>query len=172
VNDIWRNYDVDNSGTLSYKETRKFVKEIVKSISGTDEINDEDFKAMFKKFDSDGNNTIEKPEMAKLIRELMRGTKKPTKGKKKKGTKKKASPASSPASRRISVMPAATRKSIVKPKSPDRGAAEKKEIEKMEAMQALIREKEERKHEPEVVHIVPRHSVVMSHAGTISIGDS
>ena len=76
VDDIWAEYDKDNSGTLDKEETKLFVKKtLVDMTSGEsggqgDDFSDEDFEACFKEFDKDGNGTIEKDEMAVFIKKV------------------------------------------------------------------------------------------------------
>ena len=73
VDDIWAEYDKDNSGTLDKEETKLFVKKTLVDMAsgeGGDDFSDEDFEACFKEFDKDGNGTIEKDEMAVFIKKV------------------------------------------------------------------------------------------------------
>ena len=73
VDDIWAEYDKDNSGTLDKEETKLFVKKTLVDMSNSESENDfsdEDFEACFKEFDKDGNGTIEKDEMAVFIKKV------------------------------------------------------------------------------------------------------
>ena len=70
VDDIWAEYDNDNSGALDKEETKKFVKKTLADMSGGEEFSDEDFEACFKEFDKDGSGTIEKDEMAIFIKKV------------------------------------------------------------------------------------------------------
>ena len=74
VEDIWAEYDKDNSGTLDKEETKLFVKKTLVDMTsgegGGDDFSDEDFEACFKEFDKDGNGTIEKDEMAVFIKKV------------------------------------------------------------------------------------------------------
>ena len=74
VDEIWGQYDTDNSGSLDKEETKKFVMETLKDMSsgdgGNGEVNDADFEQTFKEFDKDGNGTIEKDEMAAFIKKV------------------------------------------------------------------------------------------------------
>ena len=69
VEDIWKQYDKDNSGALDKEETKNFVKATL-SESGGGEFSDEDFEECFKAFDKDGSGTIEKDEMAIFIKKV------------------------------------------------------------------------------------------------------
>ncbi len=72
VDQIWKEYDKDNSGYLDKEETRLFVKKTLQEMGGGDDgqFADEDFEACFKEFDKDGNGEIEKDEMATFIKKL------------------------------------------------------------------------------------------------------
>ena len=72
VDDIWAQYDVDNSGFLDKEETRQFVRNTIKEMgeAGESEFSNEDFEQCFKEFDDDGSGTIEKDEMAKFIKKV------------------------------------------------------------------------------------------------------
>ena len=58
IGDIWRNYDKDSSGSLDYRETRQFVRDICKQLSGSDEIDEVEFKILFNRYDSSKDGTI------------------------------------------------------------------------------------------------------------------
>ena len=72
VDDIWQEYDKDNSGELDKEETKAFVKKTLCDMADGDggEFSEEDFDACFKEFDKDGNGTIEKDEMAIFIKKV------------------------------------------------------------------------------------------------------
>ena len=72
VDDIWAEYDKDNSGALDKDETKAFVKKTLCDMEGGDggEFSEEDFEACFKEFDKDGSGTIEKDEMAVFIKKV------------------------------------------------------------------------------------------------------
>ena len=73
VNDIWAEYDVDNSGALDKNECKVFVLTTIQEFSGSEATDDytlENFEETFKEFDIDGNGTIEKGEMVKFIRRV------------------------------------------------------------------------------------------------------
>ena len=69
VDDIWDEFDNDNSGALDKKETKKLIKKMPE-FSGGEELSDEDFEAVFKEFVKDGNGTIEKDKMAFFIKKI------------------------------------------------------------------------------------------------------
>ena len=70
VDDIWKEYDKDNSGALDKEETKKFVMNTLKEMSDEGTFSDDDFDACFKEFDKDGSGTIEKDEMAIFIKKV------------------------------------------------------------------------------------------------------
>jgi len=70
VDDIWKEYDADNSGTLDKDETKKFVQQTLSEMSDSGTFNDEEFNQCFEEFDKDGNGTIEKDEMAQFIKRV------------------------------------------------------------------------------------------------------
>ncbi len=67
VDDIWAEYDKDNSGCLDKEETKAFVKNTLSEMSDDSEFSEADFEACFAEFDKDGSGTIEKDEMALYI---------------------------------------------------------------------------------------------------------
>ena len=72
VEDIWAEYDKDNSGALDKEETKKFVDNTLSEMQDNDDngVNDTDFDVCFKEFDKDGSGTIEKEEMAAFIKKV------------------------------------------------------------------------------------------------------
>lgn len=62
LDDIWANYDVDDSGGLDKDEVYQFVKD-----SGG-KFTDKEFAEFFKTFDYDNSGTIEKDEMVTFIK--------------------------------------------------------------------------------------------------------
>ena len=70
VEDIWGQYDKDNSGVLEKAEAKAFVKETLTSQGESGEFSEGDFEACFKEFDKDGNGTISKDEMKKFIKKV------------------------------------------------------------------------------------------------------
>ena len=70
VEDIWKNYDKDNSGALDKAETKEFVKNTLTEMGEGGEFSDGDFEACFKEFDKDGNGTISKLEMREFIKKV------------------------------------------------------------------------------------------------------
>ena len=71
VDDIWTQYDQDNSGALDKEETRAFVRNTLADMSdGQGGFNDEDFEACFQEFDEDGSGQIEKNEMIAFIKKV------------------------------------------------------------------------------------------------------
>ena len=70
VEDIWKEYDKDNSGALDKDETKKFVKNTLNEMNDSGEFSEDDFDACFREFDKDGSGTIEKDEMALFIKKV------------------------------------------------------------------------------------------------------
>ena len=70
VDDIWQQYDQDNSGELDKEETRQFVFETLREMSDDCQFSHEDFEKCFQEFDADGSGTIEKEEMVVFIKRV------------------------------------------------------------------------------------------------------
>ena len=71
VQEIWQEYDDDNSGSLDKEETRQFVKNTLGDMdAGGKGMSDEEFEQCFIEFDEDGSGTIEKHEMIAFIRNI------------------------------------------------------------------------------------------------------
>ena len=70
VDDIWRDYDEDNSGELDKDETKNFVFDTLKEMSDDCQFNEDDFEKCFCEFDVDGSGTIEKDEMVLFIKKV------------------------------------------------------------------------------------------------------
>ena len=70
VQEIWSEYDEDNSGSLDKEETRQFVKNTLCDMSDGKGLSDQEFEMCFQEFDKDGNGTIEKDEMAIFIKKV------------------------------------------------------------------------------------------------------
>merc|ERR1712006_5201 len=50
VDDIWAEYDKDNSGALDKEETKKFVQNTLSEMTDSGEFSDADFEACSKEF--------------------------------------------------------------------------------------------------------------------------
>ena len=70
VQDIWNEYDDDNSGSLDKEETREFIKSTLCDMGDGKGMNNEEFEQCFAEFDEDGSGTIEKNEMIAFIRKI------------------------------------------------------------------------------------------------------
>ena len=70
VQEIWQEYDDDNSGSLDKEETRQFVKTTLGDMGEGKGMSDEEFEQCFLEFDEDGSGTIEKHEMIAFIRNI------------------------------------------------------------------------------------------------------
>lgn len=57
INSLWAQYDTDGSGELNYRESMRFIKDVVGGIP------DEVFLHVFNSFDKDNSGTIGKHEM-------------------------------------------------------------------------------------------------------------
>ena len=72
VDDIWAEYDQDESGSLDIKETMAFVKKILSDTEGDDsgDFSEEDFNACFAIFTKNEAGEIEKAVMADFIKKI------------------------------------------------------------------------------------------------------
>lgn len=73
IEDIWKNYDKDNNGTLDKEETRNFTKSTLMQMNDYSEsqgFTNADFDECFKDFDKDGNGVISKREMKIFIKKV------------------------------------------------------------------------------------------------------
>lgn len=70
IDDIWKNYDKDNSGFLDKDETKAFVKNTLTEMGESGDFGEGDFDACFKEFDKDGNGTISRDEMKIFIKKV------------------------------------------------------------------------------------------------------
>ena len=69
VQEIWTEYDKDNSGALDKAETRKFMEKTLSEMNNDGgAISDDDFDQVFKEFDKNGDGTISREEMAAFIK--------------------------------------------------------------------------------------------------------
>lgn len=68
--EIWRQYDIDDSGYLDKWETKMFVKNTLQEMGQKDNFTDADFEACFKEFDLDGSGTVSKDEMENFLRNV------------------------------------------------------------------------------------------------------
>lgn len=56
---IWADFDVNNNGSLDQKELKAFTKVfLAKIMHVADDLDDDAFEAIFKRFDTNGNGTI------------------------------------------------------------------------------------------------------------------
>ena len=70
VDDIWAEYDKDNSGALDKEETKKFVQDTLGNLGSGDEFSDEAFDEVFATFDKDGSGTLTVNELIKAFKSL------------------------------------------------------------------------------------------------------
>lgn len=73
MDEIWEEYDTDNSGSLDKNEAKRFIKNTLTEFYDESDISDGDFEAAFHEFDKDGSGTIEKNELAVFVRRMKRG---------------------------------------------------------------------------------------------------
>ena len=73
VDELWAEYDKDNSGALDKEETKKFVQDTLGNLGSGDEFSQEAFDEVFATFDKDNSGTVEKPEMVTFIKQLLGG---------------------------------------------------------------------------------------------------
>ena len=70
VDDIWSEYDKDNSGFLDKEETKQFVKNTLNEMQDNNDFSETDFEACFLDFDRDGSGTVHRNEMAIFIKKV------------------------------------------------------------------------------------------------------
>ena len=72
VNEIWEKWDKDANGHLDRSEMRAFIQATLcqAGIESQQEMSDEEFNAIFTEFDIDESGTIEKDEMAILVKRM------------------------------------------------------------------------------------------------------
>ncbi len=72
VEEIWSEWDKDGNGYLDKSEMKGFITATMKQANPdhSAEISDEEFTKIFAEFDIDGSNTIEKDEMAVLVKRM------------------------------------------------------------------------------------------------------
>ena len=71
IEQVWNNYDDDNSGHLDLEETQQFIMDNIGKLSNEFQFNKEDITLIFQKFDNDGSGTIDKQEMIEFINMLI-----------------------------------------------------------------------------------------------------
>lgn len=72
VDQVYKKYDTDNSGSLSENEAEIFLNEVLQKM-GQSELSHMKFKGIFKYFDKDGNGTISKDEIENLVSKVVPG---------------------------------------------------------------------------------------------------
>lgn len=73
MDEIWDQYDTDNSGSLDMDEAKRFLKNTLTEFYDDSDFSDGDFEAAFHEFDADGSGTIEKNEMAIFVKRMKQG---------------------------------------------------------------------------------------------------
>ena len=67
---IWDEFDKDRTGTLTRAETRNFVKAYLIKVGEGERFPEDQFVALFKDVDEDGNNVITKSEMKEFLEKI------------------------------------------------------------------------------------------------------
>ena len=67
---LWKEYDDDNTGSLDKEETWEFVKLSLSKLWADFQLSPEAFDKVFAVLDADGSGTIEKGEMVEFLRQL------------------------------------------------------------------------------------------------------
>lgn len=70
IDEVWEQFDKDNSGALSRAETRNFVKVYLMKVGEGERFPEDQFAELFKEFDEDGNGIITKKEMQDFIEKV------------------------------------------------------------------------------------------------------
>lgn len=70
IDEIWKNYDKDNSGFLDKQEAKNFIKNTLSEMGEDGEFSEADFEACFREFDKDGNGAISREEMKIFIKKV------------------------------------------------------------------------------------------------------
>lgn len=70
VDEIWCQYDVDDSGVLEKDEVKQFVKEYLPELKQGFKYSEDGFEALFKEFDLDGNGSVDRFEMTEFIKKI------------------------------------------------------------------------------------------------------
>ena len=70
VQQIWKEFDDDESGALDRDETKEFVKKMLLEVGESTDFSDEEFNKCFEEFDTDGNGTVDKDEMKEFIMKI------------------------------------------------------------------------------------------------------
>ena len=68
---LMKTHDRDSSGYLDKKETRSFLSEIIKNMGMVDTMTSEDYDAIYKKFDKNGDGMIQKIEIKQLMMTML-----------------------------------------------------------------------------------------------------
>lgn len=70
---LWDTYDADKSGALDKVETKQFLKEALGNFGSRNALSNQNFEKVFAEFDQDNSGTIERDEMAQVIKQLLNG---------------------------------------------------------------------------------------------------
>ena len=69
VDQTWETYDVDKSGYLDKKETKKFVQETLGKAGS--EFSESEFNQLFSNWDTNNSGKVEKNEIFAFIKQLL-----------------------------------------------------------------------------------------------------
>ena len=71
VDEIWDQYDDDNSGELDRAEAKGFLDKTLRDLDKNYYLSKPEFSKFFEEFDADGGGTISKPEMAGFLKKVL-----------------------------------------------------------------------------------------------------
>jgi len=70
IDEIWANYDKDNSGQLSKAEIKPFVQEYLTKLGEGNRLPEKQFNTMFAPLDENNDGQISKEEMKEFIEKV------------------------------------------------------------------------------------------------------
>lgn len=72
IDDIWKTYDIDNSGLLDRIEMKSFFEEFIQQAGAAgEEYANQSFTEVFSKFDLNNSGTIDKVEMKVFLKKVV-----------------------------------------------------------------------------------------------------
>ena len=72
IDQIWRTYDQDDSGSIDYEEAYTLITDTLKNLMVEMQVNKEDFTRFFQEIDEDGSGLIDKSEIAMFLINMKR----------------------------------------------------------------------------------------------------
>jgi len=68
MDEIWTQFDDDNSGDLDQEEAYKFMSSLVKNrVKANQSLDYEEFKKFFQKHDADGDGSLDRGEIETML---------------------------------------------------------------------------------------------------------